>query len=169
MTRDDRAMELTREAEAARNLLAEISAGDDEALAHDMIEGETSLLEAIDRAIDEIDDCDVTIAGCKEKEAQLAERRKRAENRQERLRGLIEQAMLICDLRTAKRPTATLTVRDVPPKAIVADEAAIPARFWRQPDPVLDKKAINEAVKNGEDIPGVSMSNGTTSLTIRRA
>lgn len=166
--KDDRAFELQREAEAARNLLAQINADGDEDLAHDMIEGETSLLEAIDRAIDEIDECDVTIAGCKEKEAQLAERRKRAEARQERLRGLIEQAMLICDLRTAKRPTATLTVRDVPPKPIIADEALIPARFWKQPEPVLDKKALNEAAKT-EEIPGVTLSNGGTSLTIRRA
>lgn len=167
--KDDRAYELQREAEAARNLLAQINADGDDDLAHDMIEGETSLLEAIDRALDEIDECDVVIVGCKTKEAQMAERRGRAEARQERLRALIEQAMLTCELRTAKRPTATLTVRDVPPKPIYSDEAAIPARFWKQPDPVLDKKAITEAVKNGEEVPGVTMSNGSTSLTIRRA
>lgn len=168
MSRDDRARDLSREAEAARDLLAAIQA-DDDALAHDMIEGETGLFEAIDRALADIDECDVIAAGCKEKEAQFAARRKRAEDRQERLRGLIEQAMLVCDLRTAKRPSATLTVRDVPPKPIIAEESAIPARFWRQPDPVLDKKAINEAAKAGEDIPGVTLSNGSTSLTIRRA
>lgn len=167
MTRDDRAHELRREAEAARVLIAEIGS-EDETLAHDMVEGETSLLEAIDRALAEVDDCDVTIAGCKAKEEQMAERRKRAEARQDRLRALVEQALVMCDLRTVKRPTATLTVRNVPPKPMVSDEAAIPARFWKQPDPVLDKKALNEAAKT-ETIPGVTMTNGGTSLTIRRA
>lgn len=168
MTRDAQADALKREAEAARGLLEEL-ASDDAELNHDMTEGETGLFEAIDAALAEIDDCDVTVEGCKAKEAQLKERRQRAEKRQERLRTLIEQAMLIADLPTVKRPCATFTVKRRPPAPIVSDESAIPAKFWKQPEPVLDKKAISDASKDGEDIPGVSMSNGSTSLTIRRA
>lgn len=168
MTKDQTARNLERESAAAKDLLAELSS-DDAELNHDMTEGETGLFEAIEAALAEIDDCDVTIEGCKAKEKQMADRRKRAEGRQERLRTLIEQAMLVADMPTVKLPCATFSVSHRPPAPFVADEALIPAKFWKQPDPVLDKKAINAASKDGEEIPGVSMTNGSTSLTIRRA
>lgn len=168
MTRDRTADALTREATAARDLIAAL-ASDDETLNHDMVEGETSFLEAIDAALAEIDECDMTITGCKAKEAEIAERRKRAERRAERVRALIEQAIQVADLSTVKLPTATLTVRQVPPKYMIQDESKIPTRFWKQPDPVLDRKALGDAFKEGETIPGVGQTNGGTSLTIRRA
>lgn len=167
MTYDAQAEKLRREADAASLLLSEIG-GDDEDLSHDMVEGETSLFEAIEAAMSEIDDCAITVTGCKERESQLAERRKRAEARQDRLRGLIEQAMVTVGLDTVKLATATLSVSRVPPKAIVTDEAEVPAAYWKQPDPVLDKTRINQDAKTS-DIPGVSLTNGGTSLKIRRA
>lgn len=165
---DRTASDLNRQAAAARDLLAEL-ADDDADLNHDMAEGETSLFEAIDAALAEIDDCDVIVSGCKEKEAQLAGRRQRAAARQERLRTLIEQAMLVAGLETVKRPCATFSVAQVKPKPLVTDEALIPAAFWKQPDPVLDKAKLNEAAKSGESVPGVTLSNGGTTLKIRRA
>lgn len=168
MTRDIAADRLRREAEAAASLIQHLSS-DDVELNHDMVEGETSFLEAIDFALAEIDECEITIAGCKEKEAEIAARRSRAERRKDTLRGLIEQAILVADLPTVKRPTATITVKNLPPKYMIEDEAAIPARFWKQPEPVLDRAALSSAFKDGEDIPGVGQTNGSTSLTIRRA
>lgn len=170
MTYDPRAGDLRRQSEAAMGLVAALRADDhDDETVQDMVEGETSLLEAIGRAIAEMDECDVQVAGIKAKEAEFSERRLRATRRIETLRGLIEQAMLVADIRTIKLPTATLTVKDVPPKPIVVDEAAIPARFWKTPDPVLDKTALNAAIKDGEEVAGVTFSNGGTSLQIRRA
>jgi len=167
MTYDAQAEKLNREADAARALLAEIGRDDDE-LMHDTVEGETSLFEAIDAALFEIDDCAITITGCKEREAQLADRRNRAVARQDRLRGLIEQAMVMVGIDTVKRPTATLSIAKVNPKPIITDEAEVPSIYWKQPEPVLDKAKINEDAKT-RDIPGVSMTNGGTSLKIRRA
>lgn len=167
MTYDAQAEKLRVESEAARAILSEI-ASDDDQLNQDTAEGETSLFEAIDAAMREIDDCGITVTGCKEREGQLADRRKRAEARQDRLRGLIEQAMVTSGLSTVKLPTATLSVAKVNPKAVIFDEAEIPAKYWKQPDPVLDKTKINEDAKT-QEIPGVSMSNGGTSLKIRRA
>ena len=59
-------------------------------------------------------------------------------------------------------------MRDVKPAPIVSDEASIPTEFWKAQDPKLDLTAIREAVSNGKTIPGVTMTNGTTSLQIRR-
>lgn len=164
--RDDTGNDLAREAAAARDLIAQLC--DDPELVHDMVEGETGLLEAIDRALDEIDECGLIVAGCRAKEEEFAARRANAERREERLRGLIEQALVVADLPTVKRPSGTLTVRHVPPKPVIVDEALIPAEFWKQADPRLDRAAIARAVKDGANIPGVAPSNGTTSLIIRR-
>jgi len=168
MARDETADRLRRQAEAARGLVQELRADDDDDLRHDMAEGETDLFEAIDAALAELDECDVTAEGCAAKIAQMEARKKRTEARRERVRTLIEQAMLIAGLPSVRRPTATLSVRDVKPKPLVSDEALIPAEFWKQPDPVLDKKAIADADKAGRDIPGVTKTNGGTSLQIRR-
>jgi hypothetical protein len=159
--------DIRREADAARGLLSGLGEMDDETR-HDTVEGETSLFEAIDAALDHIDECEAIRAGCDAQAAMYRDRADKAKARQERVRGLIEQAMLIAGVPSVKRPRATLTVRDVKPKPIIADEASIPTRFWKSPDPVLDKKAINEAVATGEEVPGVTMDNGGTSLQIRR-
>ncbi len=166
--KDRIAYDVVRGTQAAAGLIAELQ-GDDDALRHDMIEGETDLFEAIEAALAEIDECDVVAAGCKEKEAQFAERRRRSDARADRLRGRIEQAMCIAELPSVKLAGATLSLKAVPPKPIYEDEAAIPSEFWRQPDPVLDKKKIADAMKDGRTIPGVSMTNGSSALQIRRA
>lgn len=167
--RDVTADNLRRQSEAARALLDAIAVGDDADLTNDMIEGETTLLEAVDRAISEIDECGVMAVGLKAKEAEFATRRTRVERRTETLRGLLEQALLVSGVSTIKTATATLTVKTVPPKPIIHDESQLPAKFWRTPDPVLDRVAVNKSVKAGEIPSGVSMTNGTTSLQIRRS
>jgi hypothetical protein len=160
---------LRKEADAAKGLIAEIRRDhDDDDLIHDMAEGETSILEAIDFALSEIDECEAIVAGCKAQSEVLLSRGAKFSLRKDRIRALIEQAMLIADLPTAKRPTATVTVKRTPPKPIITDESLIPARFFRVPPPVLDKVAINAAAKEGEAIPGVQFDNGGVSLQIRR-
>lgn len=160
--------EIGREATAAAALIAELAMTDEEDVLHDIIEGETNLLEALDRAIGELDDCEIIAAGCKAKEAQIAARRGRAEARAGRIRSAVEHAMVLAELPSARLATATLTVKTVAPKPIVTDEAAIPAAYWKSPPPVLDKTALNAAAKVGP-VPGVEMSNGGVSLQIRRA
>lgn len=158
---------LRRQAEAAKALIASLQ-DDDPDLVHDMAEGSTDIMEAIDMALAEMDECDAITAGCSAQIAVYQDRSSKFAARKQRIRALIEQAMLIADLPTAKRPTATVTVKRTPPKPIISDESLIPARFFKTPAPVLDKTAINAAVKDGEAIPGVTMDNGGISLQVRR-
>lgn len=164
---DPVANKLRREADAAKALIASLGDYDDDVI-HDMAEGETSIMEAIDAALAEMDECAVIVAGCKAQMAVYDERRAKFDQRQVRIRSLIEQAMLIAELPTAKRAAATVSVKKVPPKPVIADESLIPARFFKQPAPVLDKAALNAAIKDGEQIPGIQMDNGGISLQIRR-
>lgn len=158
--------DLNKQSMAAASLVAEL-ATDDAELLHDMVEGETGLLEAIDAAMDEMDHCDVIVEGCKAKVDQINKRKHRAERRRERLRALIEQAICMADLKTVTRPTATITVKDVPPKPFIDDESLIPTEFWKAQPPKLDRAALTKAAQE-RDIPGVSKTNGGISLQIRR-
>lgn len=160
--------------EAAKRLLQNLSeqgSDDDAELVADMIEGETNLVEAIDRAIAEIDECEIMIVGLKAKEATFEARRKSVENRAERIRALIEQALVATDQQSMKLPSATLSLTKRAANVVLLNEADIPARFWIEQDrpaPKLDKKALAEALRAKEVIPGAALDNGTVSLSIRR-
>jgi len=65
-------------------------------------------------------------------------------------------------------PLATVTVRAGKPEVIVTDEAALPTHLTKT-TVSPDKRAIREAIERGETIDGVTLGNGTSVLTIRRA
>jgi hypothetical protein len=165
---------LRRQAEAAKKLLSTLkTTGDseDEELVADTIEGETGLVEAIDAALAEIDECEILITGLKAKEEAFAERRRREENKSERIKALIEQAMLTTEQMSLKLPSATLTLTQRAPGLIVSNEADIPTKFWieqERPAPKLDRKALTAALRDKEAIPGANLDNGSVALSVRR-
>lgn len=161
--------DLQREAEAAQALRVALAREtDDEECIRDTIEGETDLQSGIASVLALITDDEIMLDGLKLKIEQLGARKAMFERRLSACRAAIEQAMMIAGQETMRLPDATLTVKRTPPKALVTDESLIPARFWKQPDPVLDRKALNDAARVNEELPGVSITNGGISLTIRR-
>jgi hypothetical protein len=68
-------------------------------------------------------------------------------------------------MRKRKIESAELTVRlqANPPTVVITDEAAIPERFWVQPEPPpkrIDKKALKAALDAGERIDGAYIDKG---------
>lgn len=161
--------DLAKESAAASALMVAL-ATDDEELAAGMIEGETSLLEALERAISEIDDCEITEAGCEAQIKKLASRKDRATKRKDIVRAAMEQALLVADQKRLKLPTATLTIKIVKPKIHEIDESKLPSKYFKQQEPKLDRVALNKDISANEAPPaGVTMTNGGISLQIRRA
>jgi hypothetical protein len=160
---------LNRQAVAAAELLAALGddAQDDD-LAHDMIEGETDFFEAVERVLSEIDECEIMQAGIKDMQKRLSDRLARVSGRADRLRGLIDQAFQMAEIKSHKFASATISTKTVPRKLIVTDESQIPARFYEPQPPKLDRKALLDAMKAGEGVPGADMSNGGTTIQIRR-
>lgn len=159
--------------EAAKKLLVNlrnIDAADDAELVADTIEGETGLIEALDAALAEIDECEVLVAGLDEKIKAFDARKKQQKDRAERIRALIEQALVSTDMPSLRLPSATISLSKRAPGLVITNEAEIPARFWieqERPAPKLDKKALADALKAG-DVPGAVLDNGSLSLTVRR-
>jgi len=170
----DVAFQLRKEAEAAKNLLSMLRAegeADDAEIVETAIEGETNLVEAIASAIDRIDEEEIVIAGGEAKIADIEARVAAKKHRVEMLRAAIEQAMLISERDNINLPTATVFVSKRAPGLVVENEADIPSDFFKAPEtpaPKLDKKALAAALKDGRNIPGARLDNGTVSLSIRR-
>lgn len=161
---------LDREAQTARDLLAAIApeAEGDEDLVQDMVEGETGLLEAIERALAEIRECEVTKDGCAAEIERLTKRKQRAEARADKIRAAIEQAMMTSGMEKIKLATRTLSLSRRAPKVQVIDEALVPSAYFVQPPPKLDKTALAKALKEGP-VKGAVLGNPIYSLTIRSA
>lgn len=163
--------QLRRQTEAAKSLMASLADHDDAELIADSIEGETGLYEAIEAALAEMDECDVMEAGLSAKIEQFTERKRKAVERKKRVQALIEQAMLTTEQTMLRLPTATLSIRKNSPGVVIQDESTIPSRFFveqERPAPKLDKRALAEALKANEAIPGASLDNGSVSLSVRR-
>lgn len=140
---------------------------EDERLYLDTLEGETDLYELVRRLLEQVEEDEGIQTFLAEQISDRQSRKQRAAERVKHNREAIMALIQCAQLDKLVLAEATLSVRDVPPKPIVTDEAAVPddfCKFTRKPD----MAAIKAGVEAGAVIEGVSFDNGGTTLTIRR-
>ena len=106
---------------------------------------------------------EATAEAIKAAEVEMAKRRKALESRAANVREYLKANMLRTGITKIECPLFKISVRDNPASVRVTDESVIPSQFMRQPDPPPpspDKKAIGEALKSGEDVPGCVLERG---------
>jgi hypothetical protein len=151
---------------AVATMLRDVLTEDERAYV-DTLEGETNLFEAVRLLLDRIEEDDGVQ---KELAEQIDARRCRKDRAGERVKHNREAIMALIQcagLDKLTLPEATLSVRAVPPKPIVNDETEVPdslCKIKRSPD----MAAIRAEVESGRAVPGVTLDNGGTSLTVRR-
>lgn len=130
-----------------------------EVIASDLFEAYEQLQmerdEKIENIVCYIKDLDAESKAIREEEKALAARRKSAENKGDRLRSYLQ----FC-LQGEKFKTARCSVSFRHGQKVEVDEnslAEIPEQFLRYKDPEVDKKAVTEALKAGEAVPGCSL------------
>ena len=101
----------------------------------------------------------------KAEEAALYKKRKSAENKAERLKAYLAAQMTLCGLRELKAGLFKLKFQPTAPAISIVDKSAVPKKFHRVKIEI-DKLAIRDALKNGEDVPGIEIQRGET-LVIR--
>ena len=141
--------------------------GDDERAYLDTLEGETDLHEISRKLLDEIEQDEGVQVVLAEQIAARNERKQRAAKRIEAHRTALMALMECAQVDKLPLPEATLSVRKVSPKPVVTDPEAVPDAFCKitkKPD----MAAIKAAVEQGASLPGVSLDNGGSSITIRR-
>lgn len=207
---NERPKDLHRSIEAARTLRLQIAAmvangdtavdpdllGDEDKVAlQDTFDGETTLDVELRMAVLAEDEDKIIIDGIKAREAELAERRRRAERRVEVRRGLMEQAMVIAGWTKQQFDVATVALAKAQPRVEIDHEPDLPSQFFKPQEPVLDKAGLRavllERHRNLEDalsikdeserkrrleaierehppIPGAHLETGGVTLSIRR-
>jgi hypothetical protein len=139
----------------------------DEQLKLSTLEGETELNEIVSLLLAENEDDEGNIAQVKAQIDIRRERIARFERRIDARKNAIVSLMDTAQITKLPLPEATVSLRTLRPSPKVADEAALPdcfCKFVRKPD----MEAIKGAFENGVPIPGVVISNGGASLTVRR-
>lgn len=159
---------INREAQAVleiKRIIAE-TGDDDEQLVHDMIEGETSFLELLSKILDAKREAETMQEAIKQRIKDLGERAKRYENKSERLRSIVYEAMRLVDMRKIELPEATLSIGAARQAVQIIDPDLLPpdcVKVTRTPD----KTEIAKRLKDGASVPGAALSNGGETLTIR--
>ena len=139
---------------------------DDPEFACEVFSAETDLENILARLVDYSNDAKAMACAVKARRGELGLRQDRFELKAERLRALILNLMERAGLPKVELTEATLSIRHIPPAPIVADEDALPGQFFRiKRTPNLEM--IKEVIATGNSIPGIVMSNGHTSLTVR--
>jgi hypothetical protein len=107
-----------------------------------------------------IGNIEATTNAMREAEKRIAERRRAAEERVKWLKNYLLTNMRACGISRIDAPEYRITIRKNPPSVVIADPESVPALFYRQPPPEIDKTAIKEALKAGEDVPGACLEAG---------
>jgi len=160
-------------------LLAEYpQLADDDELFRDTLEGNTRFNEIMDRLLSEMRDNETLaeaaaarIGKIRERHTRLRigkirERQTRLTHRMNFYRGLMHRLLTLTGLKSVALGEAKISVVNSPDKVIVTDETAIPDEFvkiTREPN----KTAIKNALKSGQYIPGATLSNGGTTISVR--
>lgn len=141
----------------------------DEQLKLSTLEGETELCEIVSALLAENEDDEGNIGQIKGQIETRRERIARFERRIEARKSAITSLMDTAQITKLALPEATVSLRTLGSRVKVIDVDQLPSAFVieetiRKPD----KDAIEVAMERGQSIPGVVMTNGGSSLSVRR-
>jgi hypothetical protein len=159
---------------AAEDVMREINAlmadypqlADDEELFRDMLEGNTRFNEIMDRLLSDMRDNETLAEAAAQRIGKIRERQTRLTHRVQFYRGLMHRLLTLTGLKSVALAEAKVSVCNSPEKVIITDENAIPdalCKIIKEPN----KTAIKNAIKNGQYVPGASLSNGGTTISVR--
>ncbi len=103
----------------------------------------------------------------KAEEKRLADRRRVRENNVRRLKESLHDALGLADVKKIEANSWTVSRCKTAPTLLVGSEDDIPEEFFRQPEPVLEKRRLLDAVKDGLEVPGVKLITDETHLRIK--
>jgi hypothetical protein len=147
-------------------LKAEDPALDEQTLA-DTVEGLTDLHEVIGAVVRAALVDEALVTGMRCRIADMQHRLNRLQNRAAKRRQIARDAMLAADVKKVKAPDFTVSVRPGMPALVVIDEEAIPPLYWEPGEPRLRRQVLAADLKQGEEVPGATLSNPESVLSVR--
>lgn len=134
----------------------------------DTLDGQFDVREACARMLRAAEDDAMMVDGIAARQEQLAARKARLNARIERLRAAVLTAMQETGIRKIEEPEFTASIARRPAAVVITDEDSVPDDYATTVRKI-DKKALRDALKAGAAVPGAALSNGSETLTLRRA
>lgn len=147
---------LDMEPESDEEIVAQMNALDE-------LEGE--ITEKADNIVRYMRNLGAEADALKAEENRLYQKRRAVENKIERLKAYLAAQMMMAGLHELKAGLFKLRFQPTTPAISIIDESVIPEKFWvvkRE----ISKTDIKEAIKAGEEVPGIEIQRGET-LVIR--
>ena len=137
-------------------------------------ENPAELIESLDKAVQVkaagiaiyLERLDSMTSALDETIKKLQDRKKSFQNRNERLKAYVLEAMKQHGIEKIECPECTISIQKNPPSAEVYELKMIPIEYWKHPEPVLDKKALLDDLKEGVVVQGARLKQ-TEGLRIR--
>lgn len=139
---------------------------DDEVLRADTLVGCTDADQVLRKLVLELITASAMAEGVTEVIGKLKDRQERFERRQEAIRSLMQRVMDAAQISKLQLPEATLSMRPGVQRVVITDERSIPDRFLITTTNI-SKAMIKDALKDGETVPGASLSNAEPTLSVR--
>lgn len=93
----------------------------------------------------------------REEEKRLAKKRRSKEKQIEWLKDYIKNAMLQTETSSVKDAIISVSIRNTQPKLVITNENAIKDERFIRIKREINKSALKDAIKSGEEIEGVSL------------
>lgn len=100
-------------------------------------------------------------------EERIATRRRALMAQAERIKAAVGRALDLAETKSVRTPLYTVSRLPGRPSVEVVDVTRIPDQFMVAKPPEVDKRAVGEAIKRGEEVPGARITTGAPSLAIR--
>lgn len=158
--------ELTRFRDIRHRLVV---AGDaaDEALLIGALEGASGLHHAIVATAREALADEAAASRLRGRLDEMEARLRRLERSAEGKREMALSAMTEAGLRHLEAPGLRIDVRHAPPELLIDDESLVPDTFRIERPAWLDYQAIRDALQGGAEIPGATLVEAETYLSVR--
>lgn len=104
--------------------------------------------------------------GIKSEADRLAKKASAAKNHADSLKQYLLNSMTAAHVEKVKGKVLSVAVREAQPALHITAEAAIPRTFYVTPEPELNRAALKDALKEGQEVPGAELTRSKF-LTIR--
>lgn len=136
--------------EKQKKIVADIRAlvgEEDQELLADMMEGETMIMELVDRLLVAYQTDKVLAAGIKKLVDDLSFRKKRIEARSETMKDLMFTVLEMAGLERLERPGGTASLKATAGSYEILEESEVPTQYFSRAEPTINRKSINEFYK----------------------
>ena len=139
----------------------------DEQTLADTVEGLTDLHEIVQAIIRSALAEEALAKGLKCRISEMQDRLNRFEDRASKRRQIAKDVMVDLGLKKLTAPDFTVSLREGTPALLVIDEDAGPKTYWEPGEPRLRRQILAKDLKDGEEVPGASLSDPQPFLVVR--